>query len=55
MGQELLNPPDVRGWRGHTAWIDADRWLARERFLRDVARARTAAAGRDGAPRYPLK
>lgn len=38
MGQELLDPPDVKGWPGHTAWIDSDRLLVRERFLRGVTR-----------------
>lgn len=36
MGQDLLDPPDVKGWSGYTAWIDTDRLLARDRFLRRV-------------------
>jgi uncharacterized protein (DUF1800 family) len=48
MGQDLFQPPDVKGWRGHTQWIDTDRLLARERFLKHIRRnilAENAAAG----------
>jgi uncharacterized protein (DUF1800 family) len=49
MGQTLFAPPDVKGWPGHTAWIDTDRLLARERFLRSSTRDladRSAGTGR---------
>lgn len=38
MGQELFDPPDVKGWPAYTDWINTDRLLARERFLRRVTR-----------------
>lgn len=38
MGQNLFDPPDVAGWPGHTAWIDANRLLMREQFLRRATR-----------------
>ncbi len=56
MGQDLLDPPDVKGWRGHTAWIDTDRLLVREQFLRRVTRDladESARAGRDWAALDP--
>ncbi len=29
MGQELLAPPNVKGWPGHLSWINTATWLAR--------------------------
>ncbi|HEX5136682.1 MAG TPA: DUF1800 domain-containing protein [Planctomycetota bacterium] len=29
MGQDLLAPPNVKGWPGHTSWINTATWLAR--------------------------
>jgi uncharacterized protein (DUF1800 family) len=49
MGQTLFEPPDVKGWPGQSAWIDTDRLLARERFLRSSTRDladRSAGTGR---------
>ena len=49
MGQTIFAPPDVKGWPGQTAWIDTDRLLARERFLRSSTRDladRSAGTGR---------
>ena len=31
MGQDLLQPPSVKGWDGHRAWIGAASWIERER------------------------
>jgi uncharacterized protein (DUF1800 family) len=56
MGQTLFEPPDVKGWPGQTAWIDTDRLLARERFLRSSTRDladRTAGTGRTWAALDP--
>jgi len=38
MGQDLFDPPDVKGWRGQNAWIDANTLLARERFVNRISR-----------------
>lgn len=38
MGQELFDPPDVKGWRGHTAWLSSTTALRREQFIRAVHR-----------------
>ena len=34
LGQEPFNPPNVRGWPGGTAWINANTLLIREQLLR---------------------
>ena len=36
MGQNLFQPPDVRGWRGGTNWITSSTILTREKFLKKV-------------------
>jgi len=33
MGQQLFNPPNVRGWPGGNAWITSDTLLARRSFV----------------------
>ena len=38
MGQNLLSPPNVRGWRGGEAWIDTNTLLARKQFVAQFAR-----------------
>lgn len=41
LGQDLFDPPNVKGWPGHTAWIDTASLLARYDLLRrhrDAAR-----------------
>lgn len=39
LGQNLLVPPNVKGWPGYTAWIDASRLLERKRFAEQLFRA----------------
>ena len=39
MGQSLLAPPNVKGWPGGEAWINATTLLARKQFVDRVARA----------------
>jgi len=34
MGQNLFDPPDVKGWRGGTAWMTSTTTLRRSRFLK---------------------
>jgi uncharacterized protein (DUF1800 family) len=39
MGQNLFQPPNVKGWPGNTAWIDSTSLLDRKRFLEQLFRA----------------
>lgn len=39
MGQELFNPPNVAGWPGGLAWINAGTLLARFNFASDAAQS----------------
>ena len=39
MGQNLFAPPNVKGWPGGNAWIDANTLLARKQFVDRLARA----------------
>ena len=36
LGQEVFNPPNVKGWPGGTAWINANTFLIRQQVLRRV-------------------
>lgn len=37
MGQDLLRPPTVEGWKGGRAWISPSSWIARERCAAALA------------------
>ncbi|MDQ6881585.1 MAG: DUF1800 domain-containing protein [Pseudomonadota bacterium] len=39
LGQNLLLPPNVKGWPGYNDWIDATRLLERKRFAEQLFRA----------------
>ncbi len=39
LGQNLLFPPNVKGWPGHTDWINATTLLDRQRFGEQIFRA----------------
>jgi uncharacterized protein (DUF1800 family) len=39
LGQNLFEPPDVKGWRGGQTWINSSTLLARERFVEAILRA----------------
>ncbi len=39
LGQNLLVPPNVKGWPGHTDWINATTLLERKRFTEQLFRA----------------
>jgi len=43
MGQNLFSPPNVKGWPGGEAWINASTLLARKQFLDRLFRADDAA------------
>ncbi len=38
LGQRLFNPPNVRGWPGHTTWIGTQTLLVRREVLQQLAR-----------------
>jgi hypothetical protein len=42
MGQDLLNPPDVSGWKGGDNWISSTTLLERFNFVDRLAAARAA-------------
>ena len=42
LGQNLLVPPNVKGWPGYTDWINATRLLERKRFAEQLFRAADA-------------
>jgi uncharacterized protein (DUF1800 family) len=39
LGQNLLNPPNVKGWPGGEAWINSSTLLARKQFVERLFRA----------------
>ncbi|HEY4135306.1 MAG TPA: DUF1800 domain-containing protein [Alphaproteobacteria bacterium] len=38
LGEDIFDPPNVKGWPGYTAWISTDTLLAREQFLQRLLR-----------------
>jgi len=58
MGQDLFAPPNVKGWPGGEAWIDANTLLLRKQFVERIAQTpRFMVPGRNDMldPRYQLK
>lgn len=51
LGQNLFEPPDVKGWRGGRSWINSSTLLVRERFVEAILR--TAGEGQDGRMMRP--
>lgn len=52
LGQDVFEPPNVKGWPGGTAWITAASLQAREQFLRRMSRGTEMAVnGKDGKTR----
>jgi uncharacterized protein (DUF1800 family) len=45
LGQDLLAPPNVKGWPGGEAWIDSRTLLARKQFLERLMRVDEARMG----------
>ena len=37
MGQDLLRPPTVEGWKAGRTWISPSLWIARERCCSELA------------------
>ncbi|MEE9282204.1 MAG: DUF1800 domain-containing protein [Myxococcota bacterium] len=53
MGQDLLAPPNVAGWPGHTEWINTATWLTRVNTARGLAeRLAHPASGEAGLERH---
>ena len=52
LGQNLLVPPNVKGWPGYTDWINASALLARKRFTEQLLRADGMMAVRFDADRW---
>jgi uncharacterized protein (DUF1800 family) len=50
MGQDLLEPPNVKGWDGGRSWINADRIFRRYNAVADLVENRTSA----GAPKLDV-
>ena len=46
MGQDLFDPPNVKGWPGGSAWINSDTYLVRQELIRFIT-------GGQGAPALP--
>jgi len=40
LGQDLFNPPNVKGWLGNKAWIDSTSLVNRNEFIKKVIRKR---------------
>lgn len=59
LGQDLLNPPTVAGWKGGSAWINGQTLLQRRQFIRRLIGAREltmttqASADRLAVPNMP--
>jgi uncharacterized protein (DUF1800 family) len=55
LGQELFNPPNVRGWEGGVAWINTNTLLLRHNLALLLVTGQTppAMAGRSGSPPGP--
>jgi len=49
MGQDVLSPPNVKGWPGQRAWINTATWLTRVRAARALAAEAKRSLGIDGA------
>ncbi|MCC6420621.1 MAG: DUF1800 family protein [Gemmataceae bacterium] len=48
MGQELLEPPDVKGWRGGRTWINSTRLFSRYNTVANLLRGVPLSGGRRG-------
>jgi uncharacterized protein (DUF1800 family) len=49
LGQEPFNPPNVKGWPGGTAWINANTLLIRQQLLRRLMAGEVSGAARQTA------
>lgn len=42
LGQDLFDPPNVKGWKGSTAWISSESLLSRWEIIEDFTRGKVA-------------
>ena len=54
LGQDLFDPPNVKGWPGGMSWITSDLYLARQELLRTVTYGPAADANKHMAGRRAL-
>ena len=54
LGQDLLNPPNVKGWPGGKEWINANTLLIRKEFLSRLTRGKEMEKLDDALFRNPL-
>jgi uncharacterized protein (DUF1800 family) len=50
LGQDILDPPNVKGWPGGNAWIDSNTLLARRQMLERALRGQEARRPAEAAP-----
>src|SRR5262249_41127246 len=57
LGQDLFDPPNVKGWPGGNAWITSSTLLARQQFLHRVLRDQDMSSSTNGqmAPGLPTE
>ncbi len=48
MGQELFEPPDVKGWRGGRSWVNSSRLLIRYNTVTELVREVRQGGGKKG-------
>jgi hypothetical protein len=48
MGQELFEPPDVKGWRGGRSWVNSSRLLTRYNAITELVRNVQRGGQREG-------
>jgi hypothetical protein len=47
LGQDLFNPPNVRGWPGGISWITSQSLLVREKLVRQLIRGQEQTVRQD--------
>ena len=52
MGQALFAPPNVKGWRTGTDWLNSATLLARNNFAETAAMGKWSSGGRSSNPRF---
>lgn len=53
LGQDILDPPNVKGWPGGTRWISADTLLKRSQLLRKALRGMRGSPGVEALSALP--